>query len=297
MSNTEGYFKHDTDYASLLEIEGNEIGVCEIQGRRPSQEDSLIVSVEEVKNFIYLSLENRKQALINTFAELQEKYGQAENSGSTGCVTIAWLEKLKTYRNRCKLVIYTVNIGDSTAYRIVINDKGKSNTIRLNKYLHNPDRAFEKERLESQHYPAYYYRLTSGLAVSRLFGDTDSERYGLIHDPDIYHDEIILPEKNKNYVVIACDGLTEAGILNEQSIGMQITEAVLENRDLSDIAENLVMTAYAAGSGDNISVGLFKVTKKPVSVGIFDGHGGNTVSKALGENCYKVLLKHINKLI
>lgn len=129
--------------------------------------------------------------------------------------------------------------------------------------------------------------MPGGLKLARGFGDIDFEEVGYSHDPEVVKTEIQLEEGDQVFVVVGCDGLTEANIVTPEKMG----EIISANRDQSPdvIAQALVGAAFnegkgkmnkgkwdAEGSTDNISTAVFRVGTKPGSATVLDGHGGTT---------------------
>lgn len=254
------------DYIKKID---NSIGFCEIQGDRFSQEDALIASTMEINGIESLTLKKREALLKKTFQSLQEKYGNHLSQGSTACVVFAWV---KDNRLLTSTVAY---IGDSSAYLILLKKNKLPLVQRLNKQLHNQPEG----RL---------YNIWGSLSLNRAIGDRNFEPVGLTHEPEIDEWETPLPTDTQVFLVVACDGLVESQVLNE----LQIGEIVASHAEKSpeEIAKQLVLTAYGLGSTDNISVAVVsKPNAKPISVGVFDGHGGSVVSKALSNHFYPTL--------
>ena len=283
------------DYVDLHREGGVKIGMCEIQGHRPSQEDSLQVAVVKIQEFPELSHEAREQVLRDTFDQLQNKYGKYGAVGSTGCVVTAWVDEDAT------LQVATASLGDSAAYLVVVNDDSNVvvQALQLNE-LHNPDprlNASEYARvakiaIPSTSYPQGHLRLNGALAVSRAFGDTSFERYGLLHTPEVTQETKALAPHQRAFIVLACDGLTEDNSLTLEQIANSINR-LYKSTPVDRMASFLVNTALANGSYDNISAAVFEVGKTPQSAVIFDGHNGAQVSQALGKHFYPLFEKNI----
>jgi serine/threonine protein phosphatase PrpC len=300
-----------TDYKKAYKEKGVTAGVAEIQGHRSTQEDRVELAVVKIEKFPNLSIADQEKTLRETFAEIQQTCGDHGSQGSTGCVTTAWLD------DSGKVVASTGNLGDSTSFLIVIDEK--TNTVASTKLLnnlHSPDpnknpneyaRVMELARKNGNRpFKEGLWRLGSGLAMSRSIGDKESLEAGLLHEPEITHTEFKLLEGQKAYIVVACDGLTEENDDNKPAltltdIGNIVNEGRKHGLNFKDIADKLIRTAFNNGSEDNISAAVYPVTKTPTSAVVFDGHGGDKVSNAAA-NCFyrclekKILLKVSNSL-
>ncbi len=297
------------DYVKMYKAPGIRVGLCEIQGRRPSQEDSLQVGIKEIKKFPLLSVDDQEEVLQQTFDQLQNQYGQAQDTGSTCCAVTAWTDP-----DTNVLHVSTASAGDSAAFLIIIDEahEGVVQAKRINE-LHNPDasiNATEYDRVAAISIPTRYnnlgpLRLNGELAVSRGFGDRYYEQFGLSHIPEIVTIQKSLSSTQKAFIVLACDGLTEAmSAINARGQSVQkpvlsvntianIVNTMRKKRGVDQIAEHLVDSAYVNGSHDNISVAVFEVGI-PTSAVICDGHNG-VISQNIAENFYPALEKNIQE--
>lgn len=289
------YSKWDRNDYCKLESEAN-VGLCEIRGRRNEQEDSIAFSEEIVAYFQTLSDEEKQQAFIKTFQDLQAKHKEDLFVGSTACVTITWQDP-----NNRTLHAWNANLGDSLAYIAIVDEKtGKTTLERLNKlHVPNPgENKDEAERLRQGNYKIltevdkgkkYWYLAFNKykLSVTRAVGDVIASKHGLSHEPEITHREIDVSPHHKVLLLSACDGLTETN-LSENKIAQVIKTNLKLPYD--KIAAKLVTAAFDSGSMDNISVAI---SEPPASIAIFDGHGGRRVSRKLEERFYPVLKKNI----
>jgi len=279
-------FQHPTDYVKLI---NQETGVAEIQGDRSTQEDVLKLSSNHIEEFKKLSPEERTQALEETVAEMQNKYGNINGQGSTLCHINAWFDQ----ENR--LHTYTTYVGDSSAYLVILNDKNEVfSAERLNKHLHNPPND-QRLSLDDPGVNPFETNMafSSTLALNRTIGDREFESVGLSHAPNIEMKITPIPTTFKTYVLLACDGLTE-GSCNLKVI----SDTIAKNSHLSPdkMAEKLVLLAYQYGSNDNISIAVMKLGNA-ISASIFDGHGGNKVSMDLGKYFYPTLEQKIQSIL
>jgi serine/threonine protein phosphatase PrpC len=296
------YYKKNHEENSVI------IGLAEIIGGRPTQEDFLAVAVESVKQFPQLSPAEQDEVKIKSFADVNSLCRFDYHTGSTGCVTTAWLDDSNTV-HAC-----TGNLGDSTAFLIVINEA--ENTVAsaelLNK-IHTPDP--EKNREEHDRITAHanakktrkfpykekgdIWRIgPNGIAMTRSFGDVRYEAYGLTHNAEATNKLLALSCGQSAFIVVACDGLTEEDdndkdILSPQEIGDIVNGS--RKQELVDIASELIDKASKKGSTDNISVALFPISKTPTSAAVFDGHGGIEVSQKASKLFYFFLKKRIEE--
>lgn len=255
----------------------------EVQGHRHEQEDSLVVV--SLPGWQELSSKEQDAVLNATIAKMQSEYGTKEtsnDSGSTVCVAVAWLDKNTLHAKAAYL-------GDSEAYMVIVDKHKVIEIQRLNKKLHNGYETSEIERINETGRQVYAGRVSGMLAVTRSIGDPYLLTDPSDHIADIESLEVILHPGQHAFLVVACDGLTEAKAMDQT----QIANIIFANQHSPvDAAYNLVKAALEAGSGDNISVAVVPITSAtPILGAIFDGHGGDTVSQNLGKNFYPTLKK------
>lgn len=289
------------------------IGFAELFGKRDEQQDALTFGT--LNDFSKLSEEARIDVLKSTVSALQSKIVEkkAGHTGSTLCVVV-----------KCGSKIYTVNVGDSTAYLVHLNDQHQVKKFtRLNKNLHVPNDNHELKRLRSSHYDKFItdhiimsnpYKThqfftcrLNGLAMSRAMGDVKFEAFGLIHEPDIDVIDLKIDPLDKVIIINACDGLTEQECLAEseaegEKYQCPSIEKIVRENHLHDQPEALAMrlaeSAYQYGSHDNISV-IVDFTNKDAGTttysAIFDGHGGKACSLLLRDNFHTTLIEQIRQ--
>ncbi len=291
-----------------------ELGLCEIMGRRRAQEDELEYSTDVAAQFVAVPDLVLQEALNATFEEMQNKFGQDE-FGTTACVTTAWIDAENHLR------IWNANVGDSAAWLVTINsDTNSSSIIALNK-LHSPDPAVNEEEHKRVRLYASKRRNTNlwvvgnavdNISLTRAIGDNrlefkDDENVvrGVSHAPEFTRRVQLAVPQEKYFLLTACDGLTESSVLTANDI----KTIVVENQrcDLHQIAKELVLKAYGKDdnekkSHDNISVAVTRVSQSPVSLAVFDGHGGISkpgvgVSFDVGKYFYPTLSKNITAAI
>ena len=293
----------DTDYLHTQQIEGTELsaGLGEIQGLRDEQEDHL--SVHSAHSFNLLDSKQQKDLLQKCFDKMILQYGSTPDCGSTACIAIAFQEK-----NTLHLI--SANMGDSSAFVVILesNPSGQYHPVlveRINKVLHNMEE--DPEWLEMN--AGRVRRVNDTLALTRSIGDADTKEADLLYnkhyshqnDPDIDIDEIPLKSNQIALLLQMCDGGTEKDYdgepcLNETKIGEIIATYYTQRDDypdfLSEIIFQLIKTAFnhqnntQNGSQDNISMALIPIEnhQPPVMSLLFDGHGGDAVSKGLGRD-------------
>ena len=280
-----GIKKSTSDDINYTALHSNGTGFCEMQGRRPTQEDRFLIGDVAVDSADRIDW---KRVLIKSVNQLQENvtrevYGRNLQGGSCLCTNIITKDK-----------IYTANLGDSTTYIVTINDDGSVTTRRLNERLHHATDEEEKTRIEAEGGRVFNKRLNGLLSVSRAIGD--NEQTGISHEPDIYVNEI--PNNGISFLITACDGLTEKNV-NEDRIG----QIVKENRNKSpeEIAKSLATEAYTQGSQDNISVIVTPLSKNQPQqdksvryTGGYDGHNGDAVAELLYQQFEDVLQENIS---
>lgn len=278
-------------------VVGLNVGGVELLGKRDSQEDRMIFcDLDQIAcaQFSRLSEKHKIQLLQSVFAKMQQhiianfKYENVLHQGATAMVT--WLEIGK---QSC----WSASLGDGQVFLVYLSSAGALKAVQELNYCHNPDEPRELSRLTE--YAAqmskslddlapicsgFKRRLAGVLAVSRAFGDTDYDRYGMIHVPEIQKTHYDVSAGEKAFIVNACDGLTECDAITHNMIGEYIS---LHHRtqNCGIMAHGLAEWAIREGSQDNISVQIAELTaldKASVCMlAIFDGHGGSEVAAHL----------------
>jgi len=259
----------------------NNIGVTELWGYRNTQEDRVIADGLN-KETSRLSDAEWRTALKGTIAAMESEVESKKLSdGSCLCANVV-----------VGNTVHTANVGDSTAYVVLIDKDGKATVKRLNE-LHSPDSESELEKIKARGGKVVEDRLDGRLAVSRAIGDNDIS--GISHEPDVMSRRIPIPEGGHAFLITACDGMTErmapAGLkpkAKEIAIEEAIAKIVVENKNKNpaEISSALAMGALRSGSGDNISVIVTPITGNPEPrlSAVFDGHGSDQVSEYLCNN-------------
>lgn len=282
-----------------------EVGMVETIGKRQEQQDALIAFT--LPQFKELDENNRKKALQDTVDEMQKTHGYYEDQGSTLCGTITWKEKNK-------LIAYTTNLGDSTAYVVILDEEGNlKNCERLNK-LHNYQNKEELTRVEKAKGFFFKEKLAALLSVSRAIADTKFEKVGLSHETETTNKTFDLSEGDQAFIIVACDGMTEGEEqgLQTEDIGTLVSLDVKRQLHPEKIADNLRKAAQSETvrlggtetpprskypSKDNISIAVMSVNTTPTGAFVFDGHGPErekcAVSEALGKHFFPSLKMNV----
>ena len=298
----------------VLDKETNQ-GAAELWGLRKTYEDCVMFGSlpEDVKS---LNDSGWKNLFEESFCKLDDEIksiSMVKNQGSTLCVNAIIGNQ-----------IYNANLGDSESFLVRIKKDGHvtvshlygklggegistSDQIHYGE-LHKPDVQAEKDRIGSgcikngRLLPPATERLTIGLSVSGTIGD---HAYGkrVTHIPNFHKTTVELEEGEIAFVVTACDGLRE-GLEKENEISLfnsklvterRIGEIVNEYKEKSPdvIAEKLASAAEKSGSKDNISAIVMRVDPKapPCFHALADGHGGDRVSRHIGQH-FEQILKH-----
>lgn len=309
--------KHSPNLPSHLtthHIGGNiKVGVTELQGQRPTQEDCTLV--QPLADFDRLTEMQRKMVLLETIEKVQSQKEIKEMETSCGSTLLSTVI--------CGNEIYTTNLGDSLSYLCIVH--GDQVTLeRLNKKLHNaPD---EIERLVNEDFIKTNAQIETieidkrlggalGLSPSRAIGDPQFENVGLSHFPDITTRTIQpseLPPGARAFIINGCDGLLE-GRKDDAFIKSILQEKVKSAASVTDLSLALAKEAHKT-SKDNISTMVVEITpfikkidetrKKEkmeertpppaICLAVFDGHGGDTVSNLLGKQYGAVLQESIH---
>lgn len=207
--------------------------------------------------------------------------------------------------------LLTATLADAAAFAAVYDKEGKVlGVVRLNSITHKAtwdvhpiSGRTEVERLQALGGDVWAGRV-NGLAVSRAIGDhalkSNNDQKLIASDAqiDITNVDTILEQLGiessnvgKIQVITTCDGFTE-GADNEKLDHATYLKNCLSGqpwglRSEKDIAAHLVAAAKKSGSRDNLSVAVQTLTNRPVFLGVYDGHGGNTVARYIADNIGK----------
>lgn len=259
-----------------LKIDNTKVGICEIQNKRPNQEDT--ATVAQLNALKYLNEEQRHAAFKETIAQMQKAFSTEAPSenlrvrkrefqkemkpGSTLLSTACWKEGNTVKTTTCWL-------GDSISYVVILTkDKNIKAISQLNTNLHSPSEEREQIRIGKMHRKNLENtdsgidvskmtdkeigvlftpggRLNEQLAVSRAIGDNEFEKWGLSHDPDIQSIDFNLEADEQAILVMGCDGLTEGDEdgLSQEEIGLLIANN--HNKSPEKMTEILINAARA----------------------------------------------------
>jgi serine/threonine protein phosphatase PrpC len=286
----EALFQHAKEGNADYYASFNGVGMAELQGGRPSQEDRMIAmplsetmqrlagfSNEEIQHFISKVWFPALHALCDNFL-IQQKpynpgfYNPAHNSGS------CFLGFLILPEDSGKKRLVSISLGDS----MLFIQRANGQLEWVNQYQHSTKNPREIERIGQANLP--HGRVGGALAVTGAFGDEYFRHYGITVEPQI--DIITLEPGDK--VVASCDGLTEARDFHVDLTGRNPTvPALLQNITLDPRFQRLNYGQQAfvlarlsmfLGSKDNVSV---LKSDQPGFYGIFDGHADALTSQNL----------------
>ncbi|TVU20094.1 hypothetical protein EJB05_36287 [Eragrostis curvula] len=175
-----------------------------------------------------------KLAISDTYKKTDSEFLDAERTshrddGSTASTAVLMGDHL-----------YVANVGDS---RAVISKAGKAIALSED---HKPNRSDERQRIESAGGIVMWagtWRVGGVLAMSRAFGNRLLKQF-VIADPEIQEQEI---NDELEFLIIASDGLWDV-VPNEDAVSL-----VRMEEEPEAAARKLTETAFARGSGDNIT--------------------------------------------
>lgn len=236
------------------------ISFCSKIGKRPSNEDSHIISDNLFAIFdghggAFCS-KYLKEIFPDLISRLNGSFNKTEINELFDLVQLSLINKYQTRLN---------NVG-STALICIINDK-YLNIINLgdcrciicnnNKPIqitvdHKPNKPDEKKRIEKLDGEIYKdvgddWRVNC-LSVSRSFGDLNAIPE-VSHRPDIFTRRI---NKDDQFVVMACDGLWD--VMTNLQVCQFILDELKDGVKIENIASNLAIYAIDKGSMDNITI-------------------------------------------
>jgi len=268
--------KFSQSYQKLLVGHFKSVGSAERQGRRKTMEDRSDVHInlyqDSIHFYDYLAVfdghgetpsaaiylqEHLHQNFVRAFKEQASRNQEidvhetlnkvfvdtsvdmaplAEYYGSTACVVIVVDSK----------VIYTANAGDTRAIWIENLRNPSARKIKRLSTDHRPTDAKEAERVKNAGGKIINGKLRNLLAVTRSFGDSAMNPFGLTAIPSI--SQVELDVSHDNALVIACDGIWDH--LTEE----EVAEVVARNATNGLVASEQVRDlAYSKKSKDNLS--------------------------------------------
>lgn len=236
--------KGTADYASL----------CLLETIENTKEWNSYMKLDEKGRKSTAGIELLQQALVFAYLQIDFELVNADfydNSGSTAVCAII----TPTH-------ILCANVGDS---RCVLG-KNDGSCVNMSED-HKPELAEEKERIIKAGGFVFMDRVNGELAMSRALGDFQykaNEKLSLDCQQVIAYPDVSIQERNKNdkLLLIACDGIWDV-IENDEAIkflnDIILTEKVEETSE--NMAESLIQLALKAGSTDNLSAIVVKLTK------------------------------------
>uniref|UniRef100_A0ACD5TZV1 Uncharacterized protein n=2 Tax=Avena sativa TaxID=4498 RepID=A0ACD5TZV1_AVESA len=141
--------------------------------------------------------------------------------------------------------LYVANVGDS---RAVISKSGKAIALSDD---HKPNRSDERKRIESAGGIVMWagtWRVGGVLAMSRAFGNRLLKQF-VVAEPEIQEQEV---DDELEFLILASDGLWDV-VPNEDAVSL-----VKMEEEPEAAARKLTETAFARGSGDNITCVVVK---------------------------------------
>lgn len=305
-------------------------GVCTIEGKRPSQEDTFVIDVSEsTAQFAGFNKQQQDKIMQRVFALLQDKCGLMGNrpefvqevgsvvdveAGSCACVATG-------LRQNGQVVVSTSYVGDSAAFLIVMDNEGNlkpNHAIACNTSLHETENdnecaAIKNGRGRKTGIIDHRGRLGGGITITRAIGDNAFVDCGLLHEPETTRQLLKLDPDDKAFMVVGCDGMMDHHNGKEMAKKMAIELGVLIPRKLkedrkknvvstsAEIANFIVNHAFIKGSADNITVLVIPLLQdKPVTAAVFDGHNGAHVAVGLKQYfsaCFsEVVTAYVNEI-
>lgn len=265
-----------------------EIGVATQKGLRYWQEDRFDYTHDLMASFSKLPRSAQRAAIFQAFEELQEQHCQHAFVGSTACMAAAWISNTNTVKT---LHLVTANLGDSHAHLVIVNSEtGAVQRHALLTKIQKPTDPLEAQRITEAGGYVRKDRLNGDLAMSRAFGDIRHDGKGLSHRPEIEFRDMTLALNESAYIIVVSDGLDllEASEYGEIVGSLNVTRGEpLAQPAL--IAEELVSRSLAKKSDDNCTAIAFIAQEDPISISVFDGHGGSDVAEKLSKHFYPTL--------
>jgi serine/threonine protein phosphatase PrpC len=318
--NPQRYVKDTSDISELGGVRtfySETIGVSEGTEMKPgrnTQEDAFFIG-NGLENGEWGNSANVPSLLRQQFLDLGKNIrnyciGKNEQSGSTAIVA--------HYAKDRKLTL--ANLGDSRAVLFIKTKDGKVESIRLTNDQ-EPRDIIEHGRIAAKGGSVVRDRINGLLMVGRAFGDTSEDLEGFTdqsqpngqklvsYEPDIYQYDIA--DIMKKYpggqalLMTSCDGMYDHGTGNEATYA-QALESWFRNEDnlqakwSNNVAEYLRDYAIALGSKDNVTTLISDITNaptQPLSVGVFDGHGGAKVAALASEALASTILQPQSRVV
>lgn len=296
--------KHDFDDKHYSDAK-HQFGLCQTINLlvKSSQEDTVAWHTFKHGELTELSPPEIGHRLWTAYQNLNSAPGvNTMTAGSTASTTVVKGPHL-----------ITATLGDTVAFAVVYDKEGKVARVqRLNKKTHKPSNPEERDRIIAAggsvtSNKGDVPRVGGALAVSRAFGDADCK--GVCAEAHI--DVTTLSDDEEHVqIVTASDGLTD-GAGHEKQCKEDHEEYLKQSLNKmnngkpgllseADIAKKLVAQALSDRSRDNISVAIqtIKSGRRPATktcmIGIYDGHGGSSVSDYIAEHVVGELTRQLS---
>lgn len=290
-----------------------QFGFAELKGMRPTQEDALVWQTLDFSESL-LSPIDIAYRLWTTYLILDDalsKTNYAKNQGCTACTTV--------YDGNGQIIV--ANLADSVSFIVFYDKQGLPMAAkRLNSVLHKPEDDSERQRIEVLGGFIQDERVAGVLAITRSFGDfslnfleSSKNQYKMVSAApklEIYAIKDIISEMQLEsvdtiHIINTCDGFTEPtdsdnASVHEHYLLEQLLKIALHKPPAKVeplvLAKQLAECAYIDGSEDNISIAVQVLVENQAFVmGLYDGHGGPSVSTYVAKNFLKQLNKQLFK--
>ncbi len=244
-------------------------GHASLQGRRPTMEDTYFAKEAESHAFYgvfdghggvevarhlalklyfnivscsYFKASPLRAMAAGCLLTNQDLLSFAENQGS--CAIMALIKDDR---------LFIGNVGDS---RAVLCRAGVAHALSQD---HKPTRPDERKRIQDLGgfitMRGGVARVQGVLAITRAFGDFKLKPY-VIAQPETLTHQIV---REDEFLVLACDGVWDV-FTNQQAVDL-VRVSLQKSQDPKLAAQALAQAAYDAGSMDNISVLVVKLSK------------------------------------
>lgn len=200
--------------------------------------DGLISSPTIIENNIKTLFKKLDDDITKQFAT-NEKFESTNFVSPGSTCTMLYLNKTE-YEH----VLYCANVGDTRG--ILVSKTGHTRIT----YEHKPSDDFENKRIKSNGGVIFGGRIFGQFSLTRAFGNIPLKKW-VIADPFIKKINIT---ENDKYAVIASDGIWE--VISDE----ECNNICLEHTSAKSICEELVNTAIARWSKDNISCIVVKLS-------------------------------------
>uniref|UniRef100_A0A0N4Z649 PPM-type phosphatase domain-containing protein n=1 Tax=Parastrongyloides trichosuri TaxID=131310 RepID=A0A0N4Z649_PARTI len=183
--------------------------------------------------------------------EMLHNQPKPESSGTTAIAALVTPE-----------YAFLVNLGDSRAIFC------KKNADVIATEDHKPYNEKERERIVKAGGNVMISRVNGALAVSRAFGDFEyknvpnlaSTEQLVSPEPDVY--EIKREPDMDEFFVLACDGIFD--VMSNEELAELVRERLVVEKDLKEIANQILDFALSKGSRDNMTLILVTLPNAPV---------------------------------